>query len=70
MTTIIEHVKEVLEREDVKGLRFVRGNNWYQDYKKKKHEILFLDDGIVFYEKKGSNHTIIPLHSTTIFLLK
>ena len=71
MATILDHLKEILADEKVKGLRFVRGNQWYQECKKVKHDIEFLDDGIVYTEKKGSKNVVyIPLHSTTIFVMK
>lgn len=70
MTSLKEHLKNLLEDENVKGLRFVNGN-WYQDCKKVKHDIELLDDTIVYTEKKGAKNVVyIPLHSCAIFVLK
>ena len=70
MTSILEHLKKVLADESVKALRFVNGT-WYQECKIDKNDIIFLDDGIMFTEKKGDKHLVyIPLHSTTIFVIK
>ncbi|MHA1144399.1 MAG: hypothetical protein ACTSRW_06660 [Candidatus Helarchaeota archaeon] len=69
MTSAIEYIKEIIAKDEVKGIRFIK-TPWVREFKKKSHDIEFLDDAIIYYDKKGKGHTIIPLHSCTMEILK
>jgi len=71
MSTIVEQLKGLIDDERVRGLRFHRSSQYFIDFKKSKHDIEFLEDGIIFTEKKGGkNRVLIPLHSSFIEVLK